>query len=109
MNVMSTVTPVPEKEHANGKVPQIIIEDDEVSLLSNTGQATTKTKLFGSTNHKSSFSSILHKNLIKANLHAAFSRRGRDPAATSPRRTLLRVPPYTLRRQAKIKNKKSFC
>ena len=68
MNVMSTVTPVPEKEHANGKVPQIIIEDDEVSLLSNTGQATTKTKPFGSTNHKSSFSSILHINLIKANV-----------------------------------------
>ena len=44
-----------------GDDPQIIVKDDEVSLLSNTDQATTKTKLSGSTNLSSSFPGILYR------------------------------------------------
>lgn len=51
-----------------GDDPQIIVKDDEVSLLSNTDQATTKTKLSGSTNLSSSFPGILYIKLIRANV-----------------------------------------
>ena len=67
-NVMSAVAPLPDEEDANGDEPQIMVKDDEVSLLSNTDQATTKAKLSGSTNLSSSFPGILYIKLIRANV-----------------------------------------
>ena len=67
-NVMSAVAPLPDEEDANGDEPQIMVKDDEVSLLSNTDQATTRTKLSGSTKLSSSFPGILYIKLIRANV-----------------------------------------